>query len=698
MENTNKLRKILIIIVAILIVVTIITGLAYYLNKENEETTLTILEKQWIESNKENIIDIVIESNIPLFTSNDDGIFFDFLTDFEEDTNLSFNKIPSNEITSELSGYSFVNISDTTTITSEYVEVYHDNYVYISPKNETLNSLAEFSGLTIGLLAENAETVENYNINDNITYITYDSLEELQVDYALNFDDILSNKKIDGFILPYITNLDTILELKSSYVNYNFSDLYLTYALVLDGETSSAKLNSIITKYYNNWDSNNIESSYYSELFNEYKSVNNLEDLTIANYKSKRYVYGVVNNLPFESQIGDNIVGINREYIEGFSEFGSVEFEYKYYDDVASLLQGAAEGEIDVFFDYYNLSEELSVINTTSTYDSERIVLVTGINNVLAVDSLKSLVGENLYAVIDTKIHNYLTEEGSSIITFASYEEMLKNLDSSDIFVIDYDIYEYYKNTEFASYKAIYTEILPDEYGFAITNDEENVLFAEMFNYYLTVTDNKLIKSEGLKVVKTDTSNLNREYIIFTFILPGFVMLVLVILIYPRVKKLRKVKVKNTKDSKLRFIDKLTSLKNRDYLKENMAGWQETPVYPKSLVIVDLNKIQHINDSHGYEEGDKVIKEAASILINSQIANSDIIRIDGNEFLIYLVGYTEREIITYMKRLEKAMKALSYNHGAAIGYSIIKDSITTIEDGINEAYLDMKETKEHPEQ
>ena len=39
----------------------------------------------------------------------------------------------------------------------------------------------------------------------------------------------------------------------------------------------------------------------------------------------------------------------------------------------------------------------------------------------------------------------------------------------------------------------------------------------------------------------------------------------------------------------------------------------------------------------GREAGDEIIKQVASILINQQLENTDIIRSDGDEFIVYFL-------------------------------------------------------------
>jgi len=107
-----------------------------------------------------------------------------------------------------------------------------------------------------------------------------------------------------------------------------------------------------------------------------------------------------------------------------------------------------------------------------------------------------------------------------------------------------------------------------------------------------------------------------------------------------------------------------------------------------------LNSVKYVNDNYGHEEGDQLIIKASGILVNTQLENSEIIRTDGNEFLIYLVGYSERQISTYAKKLAKEMKGLPHEFGAAVGFSIINDEIKTLDDAINEATLEMITNKE----
>src|SRR5574344_1662025 len=152
-----------------------------------------------------------------------------------------------------------------------------------------------------------------------------------------------------------------------------------------------------------------------------------------------------------------------------------------------------------------------------------------------------------------------------------------------------------------------------------------------------------------------------------------------------------------SKGDKLKYIDMLTSLKNRNYLNDNIELWDDSEVYPQTIIVVDLNDVAYINDNYGHAEGDSVIKEAANIMFKNQIENSEIMRTNGNEFLIYLVEYDEKQVISYIRKLNKEFKDLSHGFGAAVGYSMITDGLKTVDDAINEATLDMRANKEETE-
>ena len=231
-----------------------------------------------------------------------------------------------------------------------------------------------------------------------------------------------------------------------------------------------------------------------------------------------------------------------------------------------------------------------------------------------------------------------------------------------------------------------------NDYKFMVKSD--NKAFFNLFNYIINTNSYYNYRNTGIERMNAsilEDSTFEQVYTIVLAII--FIPLISFGVIWFIIKKKNEVKKIKASD-RHKYTDMLTSLKNRNYLNAKMNEWEDCKVFPQSIVMVDLNNVKYVNDNYGHEEGDQLIIKAASILVNTQLENSEVIRTDGNEFLIYLVGYSDRQIATYTKKLEKEMKSLPHEFGAAIGYSMITDEIKTLDDAINEATLEMITNKE----
>ena len=276
------------------------------------------------------------------------------------------------------------------------------------------------------------------------------------------------------------------------------------------------------------------------------------------------------------------------------------------------------------------------------------------------------------------------------INTYKTTDDLKKVAKKNNIIILDKETYDYMANKELDGYTIRYSAKTNNTYNFKVNGNEA---FYKLFSKYIMTQDPEYTKLAGLynhqKTIKKGT--------LFGKI-ASYLLIIIVsaaIIIYILYKKSKKIKIskKIKKEDKIKFIDQLTSLKNRNYLNENIDGWNKNRIYPQSTIIIDLNKVQDINDTKGYDEGDRQIKAASSILIRTQLDNSDIMRTDGNEFLVYTVGYEKRTIESYIRKLIKEFKSLPYDYGAIITYSMIEDDLTTIEDAINDAVDKMKEKK-----
>ena len=88
-----KNKKPIIITLVVLFIIAAVGFTYYFLTKEDKITTLNLFEKQWIESNQNNVIDMSIISDIPAFSYNGEGLIVDFLNSLNKvsDQGHTFN-------------------------------------------------------------------------------------------------------------------------------------------------------------------------------------------------------------------------------------------------------------------------------------------------------------------------------------------------------------------------------------------------------------------------------------------------------------------------------------------------------------------------------------------------------------------------------------------------------------------------------
>ena len=674
-------KKLIIINVVIILICLLTYGVFSYFNKKDNHTTLTIHEKQWIENNKNNIIDLSIVNNIPVFNYDGQGVFFDFINSLEKSTGLNFNKLSYEVGDTDISEYSF-KLEDK--VEDNDILIYEDNYVIVTKENKKYNNLSSLSQMTLGVLASDNERAEYFlKSNDDLLLKSYDSIDKL----LLALDD--TTNPVQGIVIPKTVYLKQIIEKKNFNISYNISDMKKYYVLSLG---SNEQLNTIIKKYYKKWYKEEYQESYNTNLTNNYFTFKQIYEQDRVNFTSKRYSYAFINYAPYDSLVGNRLVGTNYEIIKGFAKLSGIEVSYDEYKNNDELVKAFNDNKVDFYLDSSSLNKyDLEVYNTVSVYDEE-IAVISSINNNITVNSIASLKDKDVITIKNSKIEKALLDNDIDVSSYDNLNTLLNKKDENDIIVIDARSYNMYMYNKLKNYKVDYIFDLNNDYTYVIRNIENNKIFNEFFDFYLSfINDNEyknIVKYDMFVEKITDKKPLVIMIIIMVIALISALIAFIIKL------KPKKPKESITKEDKLKYIDMLTSLKNRNYLNDSIEAWDSSEVYPQSIVIVDLNNIAYINDNYGHEEGDNIIKEAASILINTQVENTEIIRTNGNEFLIYMVEYSEKQVVSYIRKLNKELKELNHGFGAAIGYSMITDELKTIDDAINEATLDMKTNKE----
>lgn len=676
------MKKKVIIIVPIFIALVVFLGVYIYFNHEDNKTNLTVLDKKWITNNSDKKYDFEIVNNLPVFSMDGSGVIFNFIDNFEMDTDLEFNKISYlKENTPTTNQLRIRLLNNATALTDKDLLINEDGYIAVSKDTVRYNKITNISNKTVGALDTDMGEVSYFlKTASNITYKSYNNINDMLTD--------LETGNINMVIVPQLIYLDKLLNNDAYNINYYFTEMSKKIVLTLTEDNAS--LNNIVKKYYQKWKRDNYISVYNEEYLKYYIAKKNINDKNKAEMLSKNYTYGYVENAPYEMTVDGIPSGIASEYIARLARLTGIDFTYKKYKNVDELKAAILKQEVDIYFnDFDNATSWTGYTNTVSPFVEEYVILRNNKNkeNVTTFEELK---GKNVNMLTNSILLKYFQANSrANIIEKKNLKELYKD---DNLIIVDKEIYNYYRNTKLSKYEVIYEGSMSNDYYFSLLTSN-NELY-KLFNYIITTNSYYNYRISGLNslnVSLVDKATFEEFYLIVL----GIVLLpVLLLIALYLILKSRNKQKKVRKEDRRKYTDMLTSLKNRNYLNLNMPIWEGSKIYPQTIVIIDLNNIKYVNDNYGHEAGDNLIVATASTLVNTQLENSEIIRTDGNEFLVYLVGYTEKQVETYCKKLNKELKELPYGFGAAIGYSMIMDDIKTIDDAINEATLEMRTLKE----
>jgi two-component system cell cycle response regulator len=105
--------------------------------------------------------------------------------------------------------------------------------------------------------------------------------------------------------------------------------------------------------------------------------------------------------------------------------------------------------------------------------------------------------------------------------------------------------------------------------------------------------------------------------------------------------------------------DALTGLDNRRNLERRLREMMEHAKRldePFACVMCDIDRFKSVNDTHGHQAGDAVLRQMARILRQAVREIDRVGRYGGEEFMILCPGTTPDDTITFAERMRKAVE------------------------------------------
>ena len=670
MKHKNK-TKIIIIISIVLAIIIAFAGSLYYITSTVNNYSYS--EKKWISENTDTSFDVYVEPSLPIFSYNGTGVYYDYINALKEDTGLSLNIV-----TTDTTDYKLANSNSTN---SKNIVFYKDHFVVIGDGKTSINKLTDLSYKTIGVITKDKKSVSYYLTEyKNINIKEFSSISELESAYGTGV--------VDYMVIPMYKYIDQIISANYEIV-FHLDGLYSYYELSFD--ENNTVLTSIMTKFYYRW-KEQADSKINEYFLNIYYEDNNYTEIEKESITNEDFIVGYIQNLPYEGLIHNKFTGLTDTYLSKFADITGVTYKYVDYEDTKALNSALMSKKIDIALNYYSLSSE-NYTNSRTLGPTEYVVLAHVDNN-LVLNSLYSLVNMNVTMLSNMNLkYNMSSKNLFEIKDYANMKSMLKNIDENSVIIIEKEVYDYYKDSDLKNYSIRYFDNVKLNNSFLL--ESSNTSFNKLFDFYLSTLSSNEVKNESVEGVITTLKN-NR---VFNFIMSNLIYIAIATLlvafvIYTLVKRtLYSKKIK--KEDRLYYFDAMTNLKNRNFLNDNIDFWSSTKVYPQSIIVIDINGLKKLNDMDGHEAGDNQIKAVAGVLIKTQRDNSEIMRTDGDEFMIYLVGYDEKKIGSYIHKLNRELASSLPNKecGVSIGYAMINSEQTTIDDAINDSLAMIKKSK-----
>jgi diguanylate cyclase (GGDEF)-like protein/PAS domain S-box-containing protein len=111
--------------------------------------------------------------------------------------------------------------------------------------------------------------------------------------------------------------------------------------------------------------------------------------------------------------------------------------------------------------------------------------------------------------------------------------------------------------------------------------------------------------------------------------------------------------------------DPLTGLGNRLRLEEDLVGFDARRIrygHSYCVLLCDLDRFKALNDRHGHQAGDRVLRAVADTLRRTSRSSDAVYRYGGEEFLVLLAEQAIEGAMIVAQRMRKAVHELGLEH------------------------------------
>ena len=220
-------------------------------------------------------------------------------------------------------------------------------------------------------------------------------------------------------------------------------------------------------------------------------------------------------------------------------------------------------------------------------------------------------------------------------------------------------------------------------------NDVVDTIFYEPVpdtGWELVVMIRESVIQDQFQEISKKSLTANRRQIIFILVVASLFST----LLFYMMRRIANDKLKEEKENSKVFksmanTDSLTGVRNKHAYMETEAqlnSWiREGAVDKLALIVCDINGLKHVNDTQGHAAGDKLIKEACSLICNV-FSHGSVYRTGGDEFVVLLSGkgYDTKDetIADFNRQVEENIK--KNEPVVSIGYTTLQPNDEQVHD------------------
>ena len=241
---------------------------------------------------------------------------------------------------------------------------------------------------------------------------------------------------------------------------------------------------------------------------------------------------------------------------------------------------------------------------------------------------------------------------------------------------------------------------------FNANGSEETLFYApiEETDLMMVILTRDSVIQDRIRSISENTLLWNKRQIAFTVVFSALFFLYLLLTLKALSKKDLEVEKENSMNFRnMANTDSMTGVRNKHAYSETETYLnhriRENDIEKLALVVCDINGLKHVNDTLGHAAGDKLIKDACS-MICEYFTHGAVYRIGGDEFVVVLQekGFdTLKDVMTEINRviegnIEKKEVVIS------IGYSELKPEDQLLHDVFERADQMMYKRKQELKQ